>query len=269
MLGRRVPRDHRVRRPRVRRRPWFRPAEASPTLAGRPSPALAGRPSSPGIARRTLAVVLAAALLGACGVTTDPAEVTPEVFVEQPATGPEVVEVHGQDAVDEAYRELTDFALAHAFRDDLLDPQDRDFPADELRSAVPAQFTPDLAETWAVQVARAATGDPAAQEAVRVMQFHGWGPDTWVVPDDGSPVVTERIVEPRVETAPADPGGRPQLEITFRHLATLEFQQDGRPFRIDVDKDMAYWLVPSDEDSGPRWLIDAYDGRYDVSPAAR
>jgi hypothetical protein len=212
-------------------------------------------------------LVLGVGLAG-CGVTADPADLAPEVYVEEPDYPPEAVDAFRLDGVGTAYGLVTDFALDHAFQAPLLDPEQPYHGLGELTLPVLPHLAPNARSVFAAQVAAALAGDPAAQDGLRALTFHGWHEPGWTLPDDGDPVVFEHLTDPAVEFVPAT-GERPDhLVITFVHTGRLRFAEDGVPCLLEVQKDMTFWMVPSSGTDGPEWLIDSYDGVFSVTDVA-
>jgi hypothetical protein len=194
--------------------------------------------------------------------------VTPERFVERPTIASEAVETFGVDAVNTAYEELADFALDVAFREEFLDPQRVDYTAEELTAEVQPRLGPGALETWNAQVTAALEGDPDAQDALRILQFYRWDQPTWTVPAGGA-LQSQRISSAEIALAEPEPEAPPRLLVRLQHAATMEYEEDGGTFRIEVAKPMRFWLVQSEWTTGPRWLVYAYEGSFQVRPLQR
>ncbi len=220
-------------------------------------------------ARSTSLLLTALAVLGGgltgCAVTSDPTDLAPELYVEEPDYAPEAVDAFRMDGVGSAYGLVTDFALEHAFKAPLLDPARSYHGLAELTLPVLPRLVPEGRRTFAAQVASAVAGDLDAQDGLRVLTFYGWRGPGWSLPEDGDPVVFEHLTEPSVEFVPATSDRPEQLLISFVHTARLRFVDDGAPFHLDVQKDMAFWMVPATGTDGPSWLIDSYDGVFRVT----
>jgi hypothetical protein len=203
-----------------------------------------------------------------CGVTTSPEQVTPERYAERPTVAPQAAETFGTEAVDDAYDELVDFAFDVAFREEFLDPQREDYTAEELTVHVQPRLGPGALQTWSTQVAAALEGDTEAQDSLRILQFYLWEQPTWTVPAGGA-LQDQRITDAEISLAEAEADLPPRLEVRLAHAATMRYEEDGGPFRVEVRKSMIYELVLSEWATGPDWLVYAYDGRFQDRPLPR
>lgn len=213
-------------------------------------------------------VVGCVVVLAGCGVSTSPRQVVPEVYVEEATIAPEAEQTFGAEAVANAYREVTDFAVEVAFQEELLDPQRVDYTVAELTESVLPSLSDAADEGWSALVDRALAGDPEAQDGLRVLQFYRWDQPTWTVPPDGA-LRSQRITDAEISLAEPEPDGPPRLQVTFDHAARMTYVEDGGEFDVVVEKPMTYVLVLSPWESGPSWLIDAYDGSFRVVPGRR
>ena len=202
-------------------------------------------------------------VLTGCGVATSPEQVTPTIYAEPPTVAPAAVETFGAEAVETAYEELVDFAFEVGFREEFLDPQRVDYTAEELTVHVQPHLGAGAAQIWADQVSAALDGDTAAQDSLRVLQFYRWDEPTWTVPDGGA-LESQRIGAPEIRLAPAEADVPPRLEVRVDHAATMRYEENGGPFRVEVRKPMTYWLVLSEWTTGPEWLVYSYNGSFRV-----
>lgn len=204
-------------------------------------------------------------LLTACGATTNPDDLAPEVFIEPPVTTQAATTAFGESRVEEAYDLLTAFALAYAFQTALLDPERSEYTVPELTDDVLPHLSPAARSAYRILAVSAATGRPESQDAVRVLRFHRWNEPRWSLPEDGDPVVFQHITDPRIDLEPATADRPDRLVVNLVHTAKLQFREDGNPFAVEVRKTMTYWMIPSTEAADPAWLIDAYQGVFAVS----
>jgi hypothetical protein len=209
-------------------------------------------------------MVLLAGLAG-CAVVSDPADLAPATYVEEPDVASEAVDAFGRDGAGAAFDLAADFALAHAFETPLLDPGRSYHHLAELTLPILPHLSPDAREVFPAQVAAAVAGDPDAQDGLRALTFYGWHEPGWTLPPEGDPVVFERLTDPTVRFVPATDVNPARLAVSFVHTARLRFVADGEPFLLEVDKDMVLLMVPSTEPDGPAWLVDAYDGDFSVT----
>jgi hypothetical protein len=215
-------------------------------------------------ARLLLGLFVLALGLAGCAVVTDPADLAPEEYVEDPEIAPEAIDAFGRDGVGTAFELATDFALAHAFEAPLLDPAQPFHQLAELTLPILPHLSPDARSVFPAQVAAAVAGDPDAQDGLRALTFYGWQEPGWTLPAEGDPVVFEQLTDPTVQLVPAMGDDPERLAVSFVHTARLRFVADGEPLLLEVEKDMLFVMVPTPEPEGPAWLIDAYDGDFSV-----
>lgn len=205
--------------------------------------------------------------LGACGVITDPSQVIPQDYVEEPTIAPVAVAVFGKERVEEAHEELVAFALRRAFPEELLNPQKDTYTAEELTAGVRNQLSTGMADEWAALVMSARAGDAGAQEAVRVLQFYHLDDPTSALPPGGETLAHQQIMDSRIDVETTGTTGQEmQLVITWEHSATLDLVDVAagaqESYTLDIAKTMRFWLTPSTAPSGSSWLITNYDGSY-------
>ena len=210
--------------------------------------------------------VLAAAIalvMSGCGVRTSATEAVPERWVDPPSISARAKEMFTVEQIRQAYAEITEFALAHGYDPAFMDPQRREYTAEQLSAGVTPRMSAGLRPRWDERVASALAGDQGDQDGLRVLQFYDWEQPTWQLPADGRAVRSQWIrnaeiggAEP-IETTPA------RLKITLIHQATVRYSEDGTEFELDVAKRVSYWLLPNAAGS-PAWLLDAYEGVFAV-----
>lgn len=214
--------------------------------------------------RPGLVIAVAGVLVG-CGVVTDPAEVTPEVYVEEPSPNARAAAVFGQDRVDEAFDELSGFALAEAFPPALLDPEREDYTvADLAGDSVTEHLTPEAADGWTELVEAALAGDAEARSFVHVMRFYDVE-RPWTLLGEDPVVASQQITDVAVDVDSSAGAGQELLVVSFHHDVSLQYHQDGRPVGFDVAKEITYELAPATGPDGPRWLIADFDGEFEVT----
>jgi hypothetical protein len=215
---------------------------------------------------RFVALCAGALVLTGCGaVITSPDQVTPEVYVEEPSVSAAAEQRFGDDKAEEAYREVTKFALEQAFPEPFLDPAKKDYTAAELTSGVAPHLTPTAAEGWSSLVTSALAGDVEAQDSLRILQFYNVDDPSSEVPPDGDVLVRQKITDATIDVEEPSGDDPQRLLVSFRHEAVLSYVDDGRPYELDVAKTMSYWLSPAGAKAGSTWLIASYDGRMDVA----
>ncbi|TRW43682.1 hypothetical protein [Georgenia yuyongxinii] len=217
--------------------------------------------------RLRLAALCAAALvLTGCGaVITSPDQVTPEVYVEQPSVSPAAAKRFGDDKAEQAYQEVTKFALEQAFPEAFLDPAKKTYTAAELTAGVAPHLTPTAAQGWSSLVTLALAGDADAQDSLRILQFYNVDDPGSELPPDGDVLVRQQITDATVDVEEPSGDSPERLLVSFRHEAVLAYAEAGRPYELDVTKTMSYWLAPAGANAGSTWLIASYDGRMDVA----
>jgi hypothetical protein len=220
------------------------------------------------ILHQLLALLVLGVGLAGCAVVTDPADLAPETYVEDPDISPEALEAFGPDGVWTAYRLATGFALDHGFEAPLLDPAQPFHELAELTLPILPHLSPGARGVFPAQVAAAVAGDPDAQDGLRALIFYGWHEPGWTLPEDGDPVVFEQLTDPTVEFVPATDDHPERLLVSFVHTARLRFVADGDPVLLEVRKDMLFLMVPATAAEGPAWLIDGYDGEFSVISVA-
>ncbi|WP_127127917.1 hypothetical protein [Georgenia sp. SYP-B2076] len=213
-------------------------------------------------------VVTVSALLAGCGQATSPAQVAPDEYVAPPVIAPEATKVFGADRVQQAYDELTAFALDRSYPAPFLDPQDKTYTYEELTSGVQDHLTPSAAEDFALQARAAAAGDADAQDAIRPLEMFHLDEPAWTMPSDGDPVQTQQITGLHIGLEEPSGFSPARLVVTYTDTAALEYLQDGATVDVDAKKTMTVWLLPSTAPTGPRWLIDQYDGDITIGPQA-
>ena len=92
--------------------------------------------------------------------------------------------------------------------------------------------------------------------------FYNVQGEGWVLPTSGSLVINHSISTPTVGVNRAT--GADRLEVAFHQHGDIRGTQDGQPVRYGVDKDLTYWLVPTNSATGPAWAIDGWSGTWSI-----
>jgi hypothetical protein len=229
------------------------------------------------VRRKVAAVVLAGSLatgLGACGTTDDsardatpdrpaatapaspsaPSTLTDPAMVEPGAFTGEPVEVFGRDRVNAGYAAAAHFA-EDGFNPALLAGAPRAGEFEPLTG----RMTPSAADDYRGTVQRALAGDTEAGSTLMTAATYDVRGEGFTLATHGPLVTNHSISGPRVAVDRTT--GADRLQVTLHHHGDLRGTLNGAPIHVPMDKDVTYWLVPTNEG----WLVDGWQGTWTIS----
>ena len=219
-----------------------------------PLNALAGR-SGRSSATRLTGVLLAASLgLSAC-TPQSRSEVLPERYVDPPRIAESLDDSETEEA-EEAWDQITGWALDNATEEDLLDP-DRPSREEALTTPVTERMTPETAEAWQEFVDADLAGDREARDTVNLLRFHEWPAKfharrmepvhhrSWITAGTVRPVDGEAY----------------ELRFTLVTRAGLTWEKS--LVERDINRRLKLRVVPD----GDRWVVEDFDGELRIAPS--
>ncbi|MFH5822978.1 hypothetical protein [Georgenia sp. AZ-5] len=210
--------------------------------------------------RRPAALLLAAGLLTSCAIVTSPADVTPDVYVGDPVVAPDARDAFGAGPVEDAWDEITSFALETSFQERLVDPRESSYTPEELTRGVVPRMTPDAGEGWSQLVAAALGGSTQAQEDVQLLTLFQVDAPGSRVPGNGQVVSSQAITDGKIGLVAATSDTPARLAVSFRQSATLTYEEADTPYGLAARKTMTFQLEPAPGTGDPGWLIAEYEG---------
>ncbi len=228
------------------------------------------------------AVVGSAVLVSGCSVASDPGEVAPPVYVEQPTLS-STAEAKGADAARDAAAWAQRFVLTRSFDKRFLDSQ-RDYTEADLVSAMEGSLSEAALAHWRAEAASAVEGDELARENLTVLTYVAPNDDPLTLPSDGEPVRSQRVTDVKVSVDPLS-----QLyTVSLDYAADLQLQEGRKPVALDASKRMSLMLrpvqaptsatpaaVPGTTPPGTAaattaapgaWVIEEYEGELTLEP---
>jgi hypothetical protein len=180
-------------------------------------------------------------------MVNDPVTVEPAQFSGEP------VQAFGRERVDAGYAAAADFA-EDGFAPALLAgaPQTSEF--EDLTS----RMTPSAADDYRATVQRALARDSEASSALMTAAFYDIRGDGFALASDGSLVTNQTISAPSVAVDRTT--GSDRLQVTLHQHGDLRGTLNGAPVRVPMDKDVTYWLAPTEDG----WLVDGWTGTWTV-----